>query len=64
MYWFAGTGAIGFVKNSKEEYGYYGFNINSLPQLKQFTNLWHFWESIYESRKLVAWRCSKEKVQS
>ena len=32
--------------------------------IKKFTNLWHFWESIYECSELVVRRYSKEKVQS
>ena len=41
----------------------------SLPLLlcqniNQFTNLSHFWESIYECAESVVRKCSKEKVQS
>ena len=32
--------------------------------IKQFTNLLHFWESIYERWESVVRRCSKEKLQS
>ena len=30
--------------------------------IKQFTNLWHFCESIYEYSETVVWSCSKEKL--
>ena len=32
--------------------------------IKQFTNLWHLWESIYDCPESVVRKCSKEKVQS
>ena len=32
--------------------------------IKQFTNLWHFWESVYECWESVVQRCAKEKLQS
>ena len=28
--------------------------------VKPFTNLWHFWESIYEYTESVVGRCSKK----
>ena len=30
--------------------------------IKQFTNLWHFCESIYECSETVIWRCSNKKL--
>ena len=32
--------------------------------IEQFTNLWHFWEPIYECAESFDRRYSKEKVQS
>ena len=32
--------------------------------IKQFTNLRYFWESIYECAESLVRRCSKQKVQS
>ena len=32
--------------------------------IEQFTNLWHFWEPMYERAESFVQRCSKEKVQS
>ena len=32
--------------------------------IEQFTNVWHFWEPIYECVESFVRRCFKEKVQS
>ena len=29
--------------------------------IKQFTNLWHFWESVYEYAETVVPKCSKKR---
>ena len=33
-------------------------------KIKQFTNLWHFRESIFECAESVVQRCSEENLQS
>ena len=60
MHQFVGTGAAQNISTAK---------LPVLPKtlkksIKQFTNLWYFWESIYECAEFVVRRCSKEKVQS
>ena len=73
MYWFVVTGAVQKISTAKlpalsktltKSTVTMGLTLIPYHNIKQFTNLWHFWESIYECAKLVVRRCSKEKVQS
>ena len=73
MYWFAGTGAVQKLrtgklpvlsKTLKKSMVTMGLALILYLNIKQFTNLWHFWKSIYECAESVIQRCSREKVQS
>ena len=71
MYWFAGNGTIQQMSIAKlpflSEYLKTSMVTKDLPlivchNIKQFTDLWHLWESIYEFSESVVWKCSEEKM--
>ena len=73
MYWFAGTGPAQKIsttklpvlsKTLKKCMVTMGLALILYHSIKKFTNLLHFWESIYECAELVVRKYSKEKVQS
>ena len=73
MYWFVGIGAALKIsreklpvlsKTLKKSMVTMGLALILYHSIKQFTNLWHFREPIYECAESIVWRCSKEKVQS
>ena len=73
MYWFAGTSAAQQMNTAKLQVLSKGLKRSMVTKglalilshnIKQFTNFWHFWESLYECWESVVWRCSKEKLQS
>ena len=73
MYCFASTGAAQKIstailpvlsKTLKKSTFTMGLALILYQNIKQFTNLWHFWESIYECAESVIRKCSKEKVHS
>ena len=73
MYWFWGIAAAPKISTAKlpvlsetlkKSMVTMGFALILYRNINQFTNLWHFWESIYECAESFVQRCSKEKVQS
>ena len=73
MSWFVGTGTAQQISTAKlpvlpkilkKCIVIKGLVLILYHNIKKFTNLRHFQESIYECSELVVWRCSKEKVQS
>ena len=73
MYWFAVTGAsqkismeklLVLSKTLKKSMVTMGLALILYHNIKQFTNFWHFWESIYECAESFVRRFSREKVQS
>ena len=73
MHWFPRIGAAQKIstaklpvlsKTLKKSMVTMGLALILYRNTKQFTNLWHFWESIYEcAESFILW-CSKEKAQS
>ena len=73
MYWFAGTGAAQKIstailpdlsKTLKKSVVTVGLALILYHNIKQFSNLSHFWDSIFECAESVVRMCSREKVQS
>ena len=73
MYWFAGTGTAQQIstvklpilsKILKKTMITKGLALILSHNIKQFTNLRHFWQSIYECAESVVQRYSKDKPQS
>ena len=70
MYWSAGTGTaqkistvkVPFLsKTLKKSMVSMGLVLILYHNIKQFTNLWHFWESVYEYAETVVPKCSKKR---
>ena len=73
MYWFAGSRAAQKISTAKlsvlpktlmKNMVTMGFTLILYQNIKQFTNLRHSWESIYECAESVVRRGSKEKMYS
>ena len=71
MYWFLVTGASQkfsteklpvLPKTLKKSMVAVGITLILYQSIEQFTNLWHFWEQIYECAESFVRRCSREKV--
>ena len=73
MYWFAGTGTAQKIstvklpvlsKTLKKRMVTMDLALILYHKIKQFTNLRHFRESIFECAESVVQRCSEENLQS
>ena len=66
MYWFWGNSTAQQMSTAslKRSMVTKGLALTPFHNIKQLTNLWHFWESIYKCWESVVRRCSKEKLQS
>ena len=73
MYWFAGTGTAQQISTAKllvlskilkKIMVTKGLALILSHNIRQLSNLWHFWQSIYECPGSVVRGCSKERVQS
>ena len=73
MYWFAGTDTAQKIstiklpvlsKALKKRMVTMGLALILYHKIKQFTNVWHFRESIFECAESVFQRCSEENLQS
>ena len=66
MYWFMGTGTVQQIittakllvlsKTLKKCIVVNGLALILSHNIKQFTNLWNFWESVYKYAESVVWR--------
>ena len=73
MYWFPVTGASLKIseeklrvlsKTLKESMVTMDLALILYRNIKLFSNLWHFWEPVYECAESFVRKCSNEKVQS